>query len=247
MNSSTWQIDNWNRFAENHRGDWYGTWFRYSPSAEVDEVFRCIRSFHLSEDQRAIKHQNHYIYSDGREETKHFGPYPQPFVRSLFLNNSFSWGSKEVKAGESFFFETGFRFQTKRCSLGTVYNDGGNLEKTVAIAENLDNFAKIPDLLPPEAISHQWKGTLTRITPDFKVSSISESTWKPLSDLNNDYLTLFLTYGISLHCPPQITPGKEFVLAVDWLVNPNLLHRGIRHFDSTGFTAFALEVFNIQG
>ena len=65
MNPSTWQIDNWKRFAENHHGDWYGTWFRYSPSAEVDEVFRCIRSFHLSEDRQAINHQNHYIYSDG--------------------------------------------------------------------------------------------------------------------------------------------------------------------------------------
>ena len=129
--------------------------------------------------------------------------------------------------------------------MGTVYNDDGNLEKAVAIAETLDNFAEIPNFSPPEAISHQWKGMSTGITPDFKVSFVAESTWKPLSDLNNNYLTLFLTYGISLHCPPQITPGKEFVLVVDWLVNPNLLYRGIRHFDRTGFTAFTLEVFKI--
>lgn len=245
MNSSTWQINNWKRFAENHHGDWYGTWFRYSPSAEVDEVFRCIRSFHLSEDMQVINHQNHYIYSDGREETKHFGPYPQPNVRSLFLDNSFSWGSNEVKAGEKFFFETGFRYQTKRTSLGTVYSDDGNLEKTVAIAENLDDFAEISNFSPPEAISRQWKGTLTKMTPDFKVSSVTKSTWKPLSDLNNNYLTLHLTNGISLHCPPQIMPNKEFVLAMDWLINPNLLHRGIRHFDRNGFTAFTLEVFDI--
>lgn len=243
MNSS-WQIDNWNRFAKNHHGDWYGTWFCYSPSAEVDEIFRCIRSFHLSKNKQVINHQNHYIYSDGREETKHFGPYPQPNVRSLFLNNSFSWGSSEVKAGESFFFETGFRFQTKRTSLGTVYSDDGNLEKTVAIAENLDNFAEVPNFSPPEAIGH-WKGKITRMTPDFKILPVAESIWKPLSDLNNNYLTLFLTNGISLHCPPQIMPEKEFVLAVDWLVHPNLLHRGIRHFDRTGFTTFTLEVFEI--
>ena len=181
MNSSTWQIDNWYRFAENHHGDWYGTWFSYSPSAEVNKVFRCIRSFHLSEKDWVINHQNHYIYSDGQQETKHFGPYPQPVVKSLFLENSFSWGSSEVKAGESFAFETGFRFQTKRSSLAAVYNNDGNLEKAVAIAETLDNFAEIPDFLPPEAITHQWKGTLTRITPDFKVSSIVELRFKVVS------------------------------------------------------------------
>ena len=162
------------------------------------------------------------------------------------MDNSFSWGSNEVKAGEKFFFETGFRFQTKRTSLGTVYSNDGNLEKTVAIAETLDDFAEIPDFSPPEEISHQWQGTITRMTPDFKVSPVAESTWKPLSDLNNDYLTLHLTNGISLHCPPHLTPDEKFILAVDWLINPNLLHRGIRHFDRDGFTAFTLEVFDIQ-
>lgn len=246
MNASTWQIDNWYRFAENHHGDWYGTWLRYSPSAEVNQVFRCIRSFHFSEKDRLINHQNHYIYSDGRQETKHFGPYPLPVVKSLFLENSFSWGSSEVKAGESFGFETGFRFQAKRSSLATVYDDSGHLEKVVVIAENLNDFAETPDFPSSETISHQWKGSSIRMIPDFKVSSAVESTWQPLSDINNDYLTLRLTNGLSLHCPSQVTPEKEFVLAVDWLVNPNLLHRGIRHFNRTGFTAFTLEVFSIQ-
>lgn len=99
--------------------------------------------------------------------------------------------------------------------------------------------------MPPEEIGHQWQGTLTKMTPDFKVSSNAKSTWKPLSCLNDNYTTLFLANGISVHCPPQIMPEQEFVLAVDWLVNPHLLHRGTRHFDPSGFTTFTLEVFDI--
>jgi hypothetical protein len=34
-------------------------------------------------------------------------------------------------------------------------------------------------------------------------------------------------------------------MAIDWLVNPTLLQRGIRHYGVSGFTSFTLEVFSL--
>ena len=53
------------------------------------------------------------------------------------------------------------------------------------------------------------------MTADFKVLPIAESTWKPLPALNNNYLILHLTNGISLHCSAHLAPDEEFILAVD--------------------------------
>ena len=242
-NTSTAYVDNWNRFAQHHQGDWHGDWVEYSPEGSIVKAFRCIRSFHLSEDGEEIAHQNHYIYPDGKEETETFKPYPKPIAKSLFLENSFSWGSKLVASEGDFGFETGFRFETKRTSLAVIYNEKGSLGKIVAIAETLAEFSEVPTLPKPEEFGQNWQGTITKITPNWIVSSSESTTWQPLTALNPDYRTLYLTNGLALHCPPQVQPEQEFILAVDWLVNSTLLHRGIRHFDHNGFKAFTLEVF----
>jgi hypothetical protein len=81
---------NWERFCRYHVGDWYGLW---TPST-VDGVAlaprQCIRSFQVTTDGRAITHQNHYRYADGRQETKTFGPYTPVTTRSVFVEASFS-------------------------------------------------------------------------------------------------------------------------------------------------------------
>ena len=83
----------------------------HSPDGEVTDSFQCIRSFHLNQEGNEINHQNHYIYADGKKETKTFGPYKKPDTRALFLDNSFSWGSILVLAESRFGFETGFRYE----------------------------------------------------------------------------------------------------------------------------------------
>ena len=62
------------------------------------------------------------LTTKAKQETKTFGPYIKPKTKALFLMQSFSWGSRKVESETKFFFETGFRHQNRRASLGLVYN-----------------------------------------------------------------------------------------------------------------------------
>lgn len=238
------QLQNWENFCRYQAtGDWHGTWTRYSPQGEGLESFQCIRSLQTSKDGSEINHQNQYTYADGKNETKTFGPYKKPNTRALFLDNSFSWGSTQVKSGSTFGFETGFRYEDKRATLGVMYNDSCNLQQITAISEQLGSFAKEPPRPPTNALTGNWQGTRKTMTPDFSVSPPEVTSWQRLDDLGEDYLTLHFPDGISLSCPRQVETGTHFFMAVDWLINPALSLRGIRHYAESGFTKFTLEEF----
>lgn len=238
------QLQNWDNFCQYHTGDWHGTWTRYSSKGEVLKSFQCVRSLRASEDGSEIYHQNHYTYADGKIETKTFGPYQKQITNSLFLDNSFSWGSTKVELGATFNCETGFRYENKRASLAVIYHNSG-LQRITAISEHLASFAEEHPPHSAHALSGNWRGTLKRMTPDWIVSPPVATSWNRLENLRKNYLTLHFPDGISVSCPPQLESGKEFFTAVDWLVNPGLLYRGIRHYDTSGFTSVTLEVFSI--
>jgi hypothetical protein len=86
------QYANWERFCRYHIGNWYGSWTPYTLDGVALAPWQCIRSFQLTTDGRAITHQNHYRYTDGRQETKTFGPYTPATTRGVFVEASFSWG-----------------------------------------------------------------------------------------------------------------------------------------------------------
>ena len=99
------QLQNWDNFCKYHVNcDWYGVWTKYLPDRQVIDSFQCIRSFHLNQEGNEINHQNHYIYADGKKETKTFGPYKKPDTRALFLEISFSWCAILVLAESRFGF-----------------------------------------------------------------------------------------------------------------------------------------------
>jgi len=241
------QLQNWNNFCQYHvNSDWHGIWTRYTSNGQEIESFQCVRSFHLSEDGSEINHQNHYIYADGTKETKTFGPYKKPITKSLFLDNSFSWGSTKVESGSNFGFETGFRYEDKRVSVAIIYGDRAILENITVISEHLSTFASaISDIA--KDLSGSWEGTGKTITPSYWiVSSPVATSFNQLENLSEDYQILHLLNGISIACPHKIEAGKEFVTTIDWLVKPDLLQRGIRKYDASGFRSFTLEIFNIK-
>lgn len=237
------QIQNWDNFCRHHAGDWYGIWNRYSSEGEVIESFKCVRSFHASVDGSEVNHQNYYVYADGETETQTFGPYKKPTTRALFLDNSFSWGSTTVDLGSPFGFETGFRYEDRRASAAVVYDNSGKLQHIVIIPEHVASFAEKPPNPQAFELNCSWLGTLIRMTPDWIVSPTVATSWTQLEDLGEDYLTIHYPDGVSVSCPRQLESGKEFFLVVDWLVNPTFLYRGIRHFDTFGFTSFTLQSF----
>ena len=111
------QDANWQRFCRYHVGDWYGLWTPYTVDGVALAPRQCIRSFQRTADGRAITHQNHYRYADGRQETKTFGPYTPATMPAVFVEASFSLGSPTVAGATPFAFETGFRVAERRVSL----------------------------------------------------------------------------------------------------------------------------------
>ncbi len=240
----TAQLQNWDNFCRYHaNSDWNGTWTRYSAQRKIIESFNCIRSFQISTDGSEIYHQNHYTYADGRKETKTFGPYQKPVTRCLFLDNSFSWGSTKIESDSNFGFETGFRYEDRRTSVVIMYDKAGSLEMILVIVESLNTFPEKPNSPFVKEFSRNGRGTAKTITSDWLVSSPIDVSWNRLENLGDDYQTLYFSDGISITSPQQIASRQDFLAAVDWQINPNLLQRGIRNYDSSGFIGFTLQTF----
>lgn len=248
------KLQNWNNFCRYHAvGNWHGVWTRYSPDGKVIQSFKGIRSFSVNADGNEINHQNYFTYADGTIENKNIGSYTKPDTTLLllgksfsvlFLDNSYSWGNTELGANSPFGFETGFRCQDKRASATVLYNQFGQINQITIIPEYLAGFVEQSHSSSASNIcSDKWFGIGKSMLSDLTTTSPIETAWSRLEDLDDNYLTLHFHDGISISCPQQIDSGKEFFLAVDWLVHPGLLQRGIRHFDTYGFRCLTLEVF----
>ncbi|WP_234300869.1 DUF3598 family protein [Sphaerospermopsis aphanizomenoides] len=199
------QLQNWDKFSKYHVNcDWYGIWYRYSPDGELIESLEGVRSLHANEDGSEVTHQNHYHYQDGRTETKTFGPYKKPNIRALFLDNSFSAGSPQIKIGSFFGFETGFRYENRRIEAIVVYNESGNLQKITFIDEKLVNFPKATTNLPAQEVNNNWQGISKTITSDWIISKPAVKEWKNLETLAEDNQILHFSNNVSISFPQKI-------------------------------------------
>ncbi|NES87088.1 MAG: DUF3598 family protein [Moorea sp. SIO2B7] len=235
------QLQNWHNFCLHHTGDWYSQRTRYSPEGEKIKSWQAISYLHLNEERDEISHQEELTYTNGNKELKDYGIYKKPITSSLFLDNSFCWGTKQLEYNSIFIFEIGLRFENRRILCYTKYNNKGEIEYISTAVEYLNN--KVYNQSTQKKMRDNWQGNLKKITPDWIVSQQEESLWKPLGELNKDYITLELNECISVSCPQIIEKRKAFFIAVDWQVNPILLQRGIGYYDSSHFTHFTLESF----
>ena len=224
------KIKNWENFYQHHLGDWHGTWNVYTSDGDQVDSFRCIRSFRSASDE-LVHHRNHYFYANGQEKTETFGPYVKPEMRGTYLNNSFSWGTKEVS--DKFAFETGFSCKNNRASLVAIYAQG-TLSQIITIVEHLNEFEDFSTFQVPVNL----EGKSESISPDLVVSTEKKPTWQPLAEK----LTLSFPGNLAFSCPRELTPSP-FDLSVDWLALPNTLYRGIRTFDSMKLKKFTLQTF----
>ena len=126
-----------------------------------------------------------------------------------------------------------------------MYDRTTKLEKITIIAEHLGSFAtETISLVGSEKLN--YKGTYRAIAPNLEALPETSATWIEIENLGKNYLTIHQQQdGISVSCPRQIESGEDFLLVVDWQVNSTLLQRGIRHFKSSEFTHFSLEVFTL--
>lgn len=240
------RLQNWNNFCQYHLGDWHGVWTRYSASGEIIESFKCIRSFHLSSISSQVNQENSYTYADGRTEKKTFPPHDRDTTKALFLDNSFSFGSTKVESNAVFGFETALKSEDRRISAAVIYDKSSKLQRLTVIVEQLASFPSETIDFAANAVTMDkstWQGTQRLITSDLIRSSPKSTKWKKIEDLGDDYLLILHPGGVSVSCPRQLKSEKEFMLVVDWRVNNTLSKRGIRYFDTLGFTSFILEVF----
>jgi hypothetical protein len=233
---------NWEHFCRYHVGDWHGSWTQYSCAGVALASFRCIRSFHVNADGSAITHQNHYYYADGRRETKTFGPYTPSTTRSLFIDQSFSWGSPGAAVGAPFFFETGFRWADRRVSCVAQCDVRGVWQPFLVITEHLGHFADRQPSTPVPEFTHGCHGTRQTITPDWCVSTLTIA-WQRLEELEASYLTCRLPEGVAVSVPRHLAPGTPFRGIVEWAVDATMLQRGMRTYDAAGFTHFSLDIY----
>jgi len=234
------QIKNWENFCR-HIGDWHGIWSVYDLKGELVNSFKCTRSFHLSEDKTEINHQNYTVYSDGKTKDQVFGPYKQPHKISLHLEDCFSLGSTEVKPDNDFSFEIGFKYQERRRSGVARYNKDGTVNILV-ISEHLEDFVNESPLSSLNNFDN-WEGNLIKMTPDLVVLDKVKTSWSKLDVLSKDNIVLHLNDGISISLASQVETNKDFCVAVEWLVTPTLLYRGIRHF-SSNFSGYTSAIFS---
>jgi Domain of unknown function (DUF3598) len=238
------QVQNWERFCSyTANSDWHGIWNRYAADGQITETLQAIRSFKIAEDGGEIHHQNHYIYADGKQETKTFGPYKRPIIRALALDNSLCASSPNLKPGSIFGCEIGFKHENRRIEVIAIYSDRGSLQRMTIIREQLENMPEIATISPVKELGINWQGTSKTITSDWIVSSSVATSFYPIADLVNDYQQLDFADGITIYCPRTIDGKQEFFYAVDWAVNENLLLRGICNYYNSAFSNFTFALF----
>src|SRR6266704_1209281 len=145
------------RFCPYHRRGWYVLSTPYTVDGAALTPRQCIRSFPRTADGRAITHQNHYRYADGRQETKTFGPYTPATTRGVFVEASFSWGSPAVAGATPFAFETGFRAAERRVSLVVRSDAHGVWQPLLVITEHLGQWAERPPAVVIPVLPRGWR------------------------------------------------------------------------------------------
>jgi hypothetical protein len=237
------QDANWERFCRYHVGDWYGLWTPYTLDGVALVPWQCIRSFQRTADGRAITHQNHYRYADGRQETKTFGPYTPATTRAVFVEASFSLGSPAVTDATPFAFETGFRVAEHRVSLVARRDAHEGWQPLLVITEHLGRCAERQPAVGLPALPRGWRGLRRTITPDLRVSAAEAIAWRRLEEVGEDRLTVRVPGGLAVSLPRRLAPGQPWVGIVEWAVEATTVHRGIRTYEATGFVQFSLDQF----
>lgn len=235
INQEEHQIENWNTFLKYHAYDWHGIVTRYSPQGEIIESFKCIRSFCVSSNGKEYVQKNHYIYDAKKSNTITFDIKHKPITKALYIENSFSWCSGENRNFTDLRFEIGFRHENKRATAGGVYKNMA-LEHIFIIYEYLNSFSEDSNFYIEIDDKHDnWAGESKEITSDLEIVNKSKVKWEPIES-TDEYIFFSSPEGVSITYPSSLEAKSNFVLAVDWLAEPNLKLQSSRYYDDYALT-----------
>ena len=262
-NSMNPQEQNWQNFCANHLRDWHGVWTKYSPQGEVIESFQSLRSLRLNQEQTVSYQINRYTYPDGKIEEKKWQSniesrktkdgliHPKhPWMRSLYFEEGAAiWVTKEIQVGMIFHkSELFFRHENLRLSVGTVYDENGNLQMFWNFREDSTGFpsqywSREINLQPEQNLKKDWQSKAVTITSNLEFSSAIPTNLQWPWQENK---TFFLPDGISLSCPDRVLIGNPFTIIANWLVTSAHLQQLIVKYDEKGsFSKATLELFHL--
>lgn len=235
-------LKNWENLCKFQAGSWHGTWTAYSPKLEVLKIVDVITGLELNPEKTELRHINYYSYADETKEKKEYGRYTKDNLRTLFFENTFSWGIQKLEVGLKLFMEIGFRYENQRTRFVTEYDESHALQRMTVIREQLSVPPSEPAQPTVEKLSGFWQGNSVQMTSDLQVSEASPIQWQGFESLGEQNQVFFFPDGISVSCPLQLEVGKAFAIAVGWLLNSSQHQRVIRQFDEQGtFTSMTLE------
>jgi Domain of unknown function (DUF3598) len=238
---------------------WHGTWTSYTPEKQVIRSYQGVRRFRANEDKTVIYQTNNYTYADGSKEEKNWqiekliANQPDgivhsaiPSMRALsFGEGATAWLSQELEVGKNFGMELFFRYQDWRTSVSSIYGENGDLIRITQIREYLGSFPSQPENSELENIAGYWLGKQQFMTPDLKISTVSEIPQLILDPTQGKNQIIWLSDRIILNVPRKVILGEEFVIVVGKLVAENMFKRLAVNYDESGkFTMLISEVFN---
>ena len=237
---------NWENFLKIQAvGDWNGIWTRLAANGELVERFHGVRSYVVYPNREAVVQKNHYRYEDGSSESRTFGPYKQGELTTPFLDSAWTWGyTPKIERGQLYLFETCLKHERLGVSSGCKYLENGSLHHVTSVWETLDFFRGEPKDIENTS-SGNWKETMIyTITPDLIIATSNDCKWKPIDKLAQENLIVRFSNGVTVSLPETAAYDRESIIVTDWLVNPRLLKRGIRHYNKEGkFSHFSLMTF----
>ncbi len=237
---------NWEKFLEIQAiGDWNGIWTRRGANGELVERFNGVRSYVIYPDREGVVQKNHYRYEDGSSESRTFTPYKKERLVALILENAWTMQyQSKIEQGKTYFFEINFKYESLSVSGACKYLEDGSLNYVTSIWETLDSFRGEPKNIEYTSFNN-WKGTkISTITSDLTITISKDCPWKPIHELAPDNLVINFFNGLTVSLPATTVYDQEFLIVTDWLVNPNLIKRGIRYYHlGASFSHFSVMTF----
>ena len=155
----------------------------------------------------------------------------------------------QLKSEASLAIELFFKYQHLRHSAIIIYDDKGNLFRTVNIREDStgypsDYWSTELEQLSQRDLPQNCQGTSITITPNLQISEpvTTQFNWSWAGNK-----TFFLPDGVSICCPEQVTIGTAFDCVVNWLINEIEMHQLIAHYDISGkFEFLTLQRYELK-
>ena len=223
----------------------------YSPDKEVIKDSSGIRILQANLDRTVVTHTNQFPSSDGQMMEKSWQieksicnlsdglAHPANTKKralALLGNGSSAWVPQKLEVGEPFSVELFLKHENENTSIGSIYNESGDLEKILLLREHLGSYPEAPklELESLSSLSGNWQGSQQSITPNLKLSPVAEIQKLSLDSTAGNNESFLLPDRVVVTIPKQLKIGEEFDIIAGKLVSEHQYKRLTAKYDRYG-------------